>query len=97
MYASIRKYKTTPGAVDELTRRVEKGFVPIISAAPGFVGYYCLDSGNDTVASVSLFKDQAGAEESNRMAAVWVKDNLASLMAGPPDIAAGEVRVAHVA
>ena len=93
MYASIRRYGTTPGAAAELARRVNQGFVPIISAARGFVAYYVVDAGNDVVASVSVFQDQAGAEESNRMAADWVKGNLASLVSGPPEVTAGAVTV----
>jgi hypothetical protein len=72
---------------------VEQGFVPIISKAPGFVAYYVVDAGNDVVASVSVFQDQAGAEESNRMAADWVKENIASLVSGAPEITAGAVTV----
>ena len=93
MYASIRRYKTSPGAAAELARRVNQGFVPIISKAPGFVAYYVVDAGNDVVASVSVFQDQAGAEESNRMAADWVKENIVSLVSGSPEITAGAVTV----
>ena len=93
MYGSIRRYKTSPGAAAELAQRVNQGFVPIISKAPGFVAYYVVDAGNDVVASVSVFQDQAGAEESNRMAAGWVKENIASLLPGPPEITAGAVTV----
>lgn len=31
MYASIRRYKMNPGSVDELMRRVNEGFVPLVS------------------------------------------------------------------
>ena len=40
---------------------------------------------------MSVFEDQAGAEESTRMAGNYVKDNLASLMPHPLEITAGEV------
>ena len=93
MYASVRRYKMEPGSVEELMRRVEEGFVPIISKGPGFVAYYVLDAGDGVVASISVFEDQAGAEESNRMAADWVKENLASLLPNPPEVTAGEVMV----
>jgi heme-degrading monooxygenase HmoA len=93
MYASIRKYKIRPGKAKELAQRVNEGFVPIISKAPGFVAYYVVDAGNDVVASFSLFRDQAGSEESNRMAAAWVRENLAAFFGGSPEITAGEVTV----
>ena len=93
MYASIRRYKVSPGAAAEIAQRVNQGFVPIISKAPGFAAYYIVDAGNDIVASISVFQDYAGAEESNRMAADWVKKNIASLFSGPPEITAGAVTV----
>ena len=93
MYASIRRYSTVKGASAELAQRVNQGFLPIISSAPGFIAYYVVDAGNDEVASVSIFQDQAGAEASNREAADWVKANLATLVAGAPDITAGVVTV----
>lgn len=92
MYAAIRRYKTSPGGAVELAQRVTQGFVPIISRAPGFVAYYVVDAGNDVVASISVFQDHAGAAESNRIAADWVK-TIASLLPGPPEILAGEVTV----
>jgi len=92
MYASIRRYKTNPGAVAEIEQRVNQEFVPIIGKAPGFVAYYLVNAGNDVVATVSVFQDQAGAEESNRMAADWVKQSIAGLL-GPPEITAGAVTV----
>lgn len=93
MYASIRRYNMEPGSVDELMRRVNEGFVPIISQAPGFMAYYAVNGGGGVVASISVFETQAGAEESNRIAADWVRRNLASLLPMPPEITAGEVGV----
>ena len=96
MYASIRRYKVSPGAAAEIAQRVNQGFVPIISKALGFIAYYLVDAGNDVVATVSVFQDQAGAEESNRMAADWVKKNIASLLSAP-EITAGAVTVHRAA
>lgn len=92
MYMAIRKYQTTPSAsIQEIVQRVQEGFVPIISQSPGFVAYYILDSGSETVASVSLFQDQAGADESTRRASEWVRQNLTSLLQLPAQLTAGEV------
>jgi hypothetical protein len=51
-----------------------------------------VNAGNDIVFSVSVFQDQAAADESNRMAANWVKQHLAPLLPNPPEISAGEVK-----
>ena len=89
MFVSIRKYKSS--SPDELIRRASEGFVPIISKAPGFVAYYLVKGGGGA-SSVSIFETKAGVEESDKMAATWVKANVASLVAGPPEITEGEAR-----
>jgi len=92
MYVAVRRYKVKAGSMDELARRTQEGFVPLVSQVPGFVAYYGVESGNDSLFTVSVFQDQAGAEESNRRAADWVKQNIAEFLQGPPEITAGEVR-----
>ena len=92
MYIAVRRYKIKPGSIDEVMGSVSEGFVPLISQASGFIAYYAVDAGNDIVFSVSIFQDQAGADASTRLAADWVKQNLAALAEGPPEITAGEVK-----
>jgi hypothetical protein len=89
-YAAVRRYE---GVIDpgEAGRRVAEGFVPIIEAIPGFVGYRWIDAGNGVMVSVSVFEDQSGAEESTRRAASWVAENLAELLPNAPQVTAGEV------
>jgi len=94
MYASIRRYKVNANAVENLSRRVGDGFVPIISLIPGFVSYMAIDGGQGVVASVSVFENQEAAERSDEAAADWVKDNLADVIDGPPEITAGDILVA---
>ena len=90
MFVSIRKYKSS--SPDELIRRASEGFVPIISKAPGFAAYYVVNAGNGVAVSVSVFETKAGADESNTLAAGWVKENVASLVVGPPEIMQGDAR-----
>ena len=97
MYISVRRYKTDPGLVDELMRRVEEGFVPIVNDTPGFMAYYAVDAGDGVVASINIFVDQAGAVESDRRATDYVKAHLASLLPNPPEVTAGEARVQKAA
>jgi hypothetical protein len=92
MYIAIRKYYIIPGAVDEWMRRVQWGFVPIISQAPDFISYYAVKVRDDQAVTVSIFDAQAGAEESVRQAAEWVATNIASLNQGLPEITVGHVR-----
>jgi len=91
MYAAIRQYQVDPGSVDEVRRGVNEGFLPIIKDASGFQAYYALDAGGGRLATVSVFEDRAGAEESTRMATDWIRQNMASLLPNPPEVLEGEV------
>ncbi len=93
MYASIRQGKAKPGLVEELTRRIKEGAIPIISDVEGFRAYYVVYAGDDTVTAISVFNDYAGAEESNRRALAWIEQNLTPLLAGPATATAGPVIV----
>ena len=90
MYAAVRCYE---GVADprEAARLVNESFVPLISKIPGFVAYYWINAGGGVMISTSVFRDKASAEESNKRAAEWVRQNLASALPNPPQITAGEV------
>ena len=91
MHASIRTYEASDPR--EVARRASHGFVPILRGTPGFIAYYVVDRGDGTIASVSVFEDQAGTDESTRRAAEWVADNIAELVVSGPKVVAGEVTV----
>ena len=94
MYAVIRRVTLKSGMFDEAVRRDESGLLPILSSAPGFVEFTLLQAGEDVGVSIALFETQEQAEEANRRAAEWLKENMAPLAAGPAEtLAAGEVRL----
>ena len=43
------------------------------------------------MASLSVFDDQAGADESVRLAHDWVRENAATLIPNPPQVTEGHV------
>jgi hypothetical protein len=90
MFAAIRRYHTDPESIEEVARKVNEDFVPLISDMAGFVVYIALDAGQGEYGTVSVFEDQASAEESNRVAEQWVRENLSGLLPAP-EFAAGEV------
>ena len=94
MFAAIRYYRAEPDSVDEVARRVQENFVPIIRETEGFVSYFVLDPGGreGAIVSVSVFEDRESAEESNRKAEDWVSQNLSELVVSP-EFAAGQIVV----
>jgi hypothetical protein len=93
VYMSVRRYQVN-GSAAEASRRIEQGFIPLISRGPHFHAYYVLDAGDGMLLTVSLFAERSGAEESNRLAAEWVAEHLAALVA-LEETTTGEVTV-HV-
>lgn len=93
MYASIRRYNVNAAAMAEVIQRVDEDFAPLIRRAPGFVSYNLVQVSDHTVISISLFVDQEGAEESNRIAANWVAPNIGSLVQGLAQTIEGPVVV----
>jgi hypothetical protein len=95
MYVTVRRYD---GVSDpqKVAQVVDEGFIPIISAMPGFVAYYFGDTGDGVMVSTSVFEHKDAEEQSNFRAGQFVAENLAPLLPNPPQVSAGEV-VAHKA
>lgn len=90
-YLAIREYQLAPGrTMEELAALVENGFMPIVRQVPGFQEYFLVETDKGVI-SISVFTDQAGAEESTLRAADWVQQNLADFFAGPPAATTGSV------
>jgi heme-degrading monooxygenase HmoA len=93
MHAVIRRYNIQEGMAQQISQRVTDGFLPIVSGVRGFVSYHVINPEDGTIASVSIFTDRAAADESNKLAADWVKQNLAHMVKTAPVILSGEVVV----
>jgi hypothetical protein len=88
MYTVIRRWADASALIDEMTRRPDE-VERVITTVPGFVAYHAIREGN-TLVTVSICQDRAGAEETTRQATQWVRDNLAAGSVGAPEVAAGE-------
>ncbi len=88
MYAIVRTYAGNRDLADTLAEHADD-IRQVIGGINGFRAYYLLKTGDGTT-SISVFEDQAGAEESNRAAAAWLAENLPDLNVAPPQVTAGE-------
>jgi quinol monooxygenase YgiN len=80
MYISIMRAMVAPGAASEIAKRVQEGFVPMISKGPSFLAYYLTSAPDNELTTISIFQEQAAAEASNEKALQWIKQNIASLI-----------------
>ena len=81
--------------VAALLAQIQEGFVPLVAEIPG-LDFYFAAANPETRAlfSVGVFADEAGVEESNRVAGEWVAANMMDVYEGDPAIHNGVIRVA---
>jgi uncharacterized protein YbjT (DUF2867 family) len=81
--------------MDALMHRVDEEFAQALSQEPGFVSYFAIDTGDGTIETVSLFRDETAAIRSEELAADYVRDDLAEYELTVIDVTAGEVLVSR--
>lgn len=89
MFVTIRRYNVK-GSMQEVSTRVQKGLIPMLSKQPGFVSYQAIDAGNDVALSVSVYQNRGAADAANKAAASWVQQNLGGLVSNV-EITMGDV------
>ena len=92
MFAVIRHYHFKPEDGQKIDQIVQEQFVPLLKTAKGFIRYYWLDTGAGEGASLSVFDDKEGADQSVLLAADFVKENLAGYMIQKPEVIEGPVK-----
>jgi hypothetical protein len=95
MYASVRRYTMGAGALDSLTHRVDAEFAPALAQQPGFIAYFLMDTGDETLESISIFHEESSANVSDQLAAEYVNENLAEFELTRTDATTGEVLVSR--
>ena len=91
MYIAVRKYAIIPGSASEVLRRVQEGFVPLITQTAGFIAYDAMPVGNNYLVTSSIFDTRAGAEESILRALRWVQENIGEFIQGTPVLTVDQV------
>jgi hypothetical protein len=91
MYAVIRSYSGSPDLAGQLAARADE-VKEVVSAVSGFKAYYLLET-EDGCATVSVYDDRSGADESSSRAAAWLQEHASEISSPAPQITAGEVLV----
>jgi len=89
MFATVRTYSTGPELADALVSNAP-AVESLISGIDGFKAYYLVRTADGAV-SVSVYDNEAGANESTAAAATWIRENLPELAGSAPQVSAGEV------
>jgi hypothetical protein len=77
MYVVIRSYSGEAASeVFDLIEQKQDEAEEVIAQVPGFVGYVAFRTDDGGGTAVTICQDRAGAEESSRVAARWVLENV---------------------
>jgi hypothetical protein len=97
MHATIRRYDgIDQNRTADLVKKVGESLIPTLSKMPGFNGYYLIQAEAGVMSSFGFFDTSAQADESNRVAATWVRhEGLEAALPNPPKIMDGEVLVSR--
>jgi len=94
-FASLRRYRLRSGSVAELMHIVDDVFADMVEHLDGFEAYHALDCGRGEMLSVSLFRDQVTAEESDERALEFITDDLAGFDIERTEVIGGRVTVSR--
>jgi hypothetical protein len=83
--------------MQEVMHRIDEDFAPRLSEEPGFIAYDCIDTGDNTLCTVSVFRDEAGTDRSTELAAKFVRDELSHMKLTRLDVRGGVVGVSRAA
>ena len=89
MFAVTRSYTGASALIDAMGQR-QSEVEGVMTTVPGFVSYTAVRSG-DSLTTITVCDDQAGADETTRRAAQWVRDNLPDAKITPETVRSGEV------
>jgi hypothetical protein len=94
-FASIRRYMMRMSDVRELMHIVDERFADRMESLGGFEAYHVIDCGRGEIVSISLFRDQSTAEDSDEMALSFVRDDLSGFDLERTEVIGGEVVVSR--
>jgi hypothetical protein len=94
MFATIRRYEGV-GSIDIISLAVKEQFFPLYEKLPGFVSHTLIDTGDNSVSSVTIFRTREQAEAGNTAVRDLVQKILSHVVPNPATIVLGKV-MAHL-
>jgi hypothetical protein len=99
MYAIIRRYNLKGSldrkSIDDFKGRVESKYVPRVQDIRGFHSYCVVKVSEKELVSIGVFEDKAGATESSRLSADFLKNDPIKDQFSAPQITEGELLISR--
>jgi hypothetical protein len=94
-FASVRRYRLKDGSVGDVMHIVDTVHADQIAEIDGFEAYHALDCGDGQMMSISMFRDESGADKSNERSKRFASDELGDFDFERTETIAGKVTVSR--
>ena len=94
MFATIRRYEGV-GSIEEIALAAKEQFFPLFEKLAGFVSHTLVDTGDNTVMSLTIFETREQAEAGNAAVKDLVEQILSRVVPNPATLVLGRV-MAHL-
>ncbi len=95
-FGVLRRVRLNAGARNEAVELMRSKLMPMLKEVPGFLRGAVIAAGPDELLVVGAYRDRASSEEATRKAMPFMQQNAGHLMAGPPAMSDGEIKLFHV-
>ena len=75
-YARVGFYTVKPGTLDGILQKAEAELVPRTQQQPGFLRYFTVRTGEDSLVSVTVWDDKEQAEQASERLSGWVRTEM---------------------
>jgi hypothetical protein len=66
------------GSYDAVVNKVKNGLAPLYEKQEGFESFFSVEGGQNSVVSVTTWRDEQSAKKGASLAQEWVRDNIPS-------------------
>lgn len=75
-YARVGLYTVKPGTLDTILTKAQAELVPQTRQQPGFLLYFTVRTGEDSLVSVTVWQNEEQAERAAERLSTWVRDEM---------------------
>jgi len=95
MHVAVRRYSADPIIFNTLKSRLEDDFVPKLKQIRGYVAYYAIKTGPETLCTVSVFETEDGERASTQLSGEFVAQNYSTIKTERLSVDEGACIVEH--
>lgn len=94
-FASLRRYRADTDSVEEMMHIADTDFADQIAEVDGFEAYHAIECGGGDIVAITVMRDRTAMEESEELAAEFVREKLGGFDIERTETLTGEVVISR--